>query len=174
MNKSNSTYIRVAVLGLLLVALVFALYSSFVKDPDAVKVGKAAPNFSLQQLNGPALTLSDLKGKGVVLNFWGTWCEPCKKEMPALQRKYNEFKDKGLVVVGVNIGETPVAVEPFVKQFGVTFPILMDSQSQITKLYRIGPIPSTFFISPEGKVEEIFLGQLNEALITEKVTKILP
>ncbi|TGU42384.1 redoxin domain-containing protein, partial [Mesorhizobium sp. M00.F.Ca.ET.186.01.1.1] len=93
--------------------------SSFVKDPNAVKVGGDAPNFSLEQLNGPELALDDLKGKGVVLNFWGTWCEPCKKEMPALQEQYNKFKDKGLVVVGVNIGEAPVAVEPFVKQFGV-------------------------------------------------------
>lgn len=174
MNKSNRTYIRVAVLGLLLVALVFALYSSFVKDPNAVKVGRSAPNFSLQQLNGPELALSDLKGKGVVLNFWGTWCEPCKKELPALQQQYTQFKDKGLVVLGVNIGESPVAVEPFVKQFGVTFPILLDSESQITKLYRIGPIPTTFFISPDGDVEEIFIGQLNEAMITEKVSKILP
>ncbi|KQL49250.1 thiol-disulfide oxidoreductase ResA [Brevibacillus choshinensis] len=174
MNKSNRTYIRVAVLGLLLVALVFALYSSFVKDPNAVKVGRSAPNFSLQQLNGPELALGDLKGKGVILNFWGTWCEPCKKEMPALQQQYNQFKDKGLVVLGVNIGESPVAVEPFVKQFGVNFPILLDSESQITKLYRIGPIPTTFFISPDGDVEEIFIGQLNEAMITEKVKKILP
>ncbi len=174
MNKSNRTYIRVAVLGLLLVALVFALYSSFVKDPNAVKVGKAAPNFSLQQLNGPEMALSDLKGKGVVLNFWGTWCEPCKKELPALQQQYNQFKDKGLVVVGVNIGESPVAVDPFVKQFGVNFPILLDSESQITKLYRIGPIPTTFFISPDGDVEEIFIGQLNEAMIAQKVSKILP
>lgn len=174
MNKSNRTYIRVAVLGLLLVALVFALYSSFVKDPNAVKVGKAAPNFSLQQLNGPDMALGDLKGKGVVLNFWGTWCEPCKKELPALQQQYDQFKDKGLVVVGVNIGESPVAVEPFVKQFGVNFPILLDSQSQITKLYRIGPIPTTFFISPDGDVEEIFIGQLNEAMIAQKVSKILP
>ncbi|WNC17204.1 thiol-disulfide oxidoreductase ResA [Brevibacillus brevis] len=174
MNKSNRTYIRVAVLGLLLVALVFALYSSFVKDPNAVKVGSAAPNFSLQQLNGPEMALGDLKGKGVVLNFWGTWCEPCKKELPALQQQYNQFKDKGLVVIGVNIGESPVAVEPFVKQFGVNFPILLDSDSQITKLYRIGPIPTTYFISPDGDVEEIFIGQLNEAMIAEKVTKILP
>ncbi|MDR7314029.1 MULTISPECIES: thiol-disulfide oxidoreductase ResA [Brevibacillus] len=174
MNKSNRTYIRVAVLGLLLVALVFALYSSFVKDPNAVKVGKAAPNFSLQQLNGPDMALGDLKGKGVVLNFWGTWCEPCKKELPALQQQYDQFKDKGLVVVGVNIGESTVAVEPFVKQFGVNFPILLDSQSQITKLYRIGPIPTTFFISPDGDVEEIFIGQLNEAMIAQKVSKILP
>ncbi|GED24029.1 thiol-disulfide oxidoreductase ResA [Brevibacillus agri] len=174
MNKSNRTYVRIAVLGLLLVALVFALYSSFVKDPNAVKVGRDAPNFSLEQLNGPELALDDLKGKGVVLNFWGTWCEPCKKEMPALQEQYSKFKDKGLVVLGVNIGESPVAVEPFVKQFGVEFPILLDRQSQITKLYRIGPIPTTFFIAPDGEVKEIFIGQLNEAMIADKLSKILP
>ena len=174
MNKSNRTYVRIAVLGLLLVALVFALYSSFVKDPQAVKVGSNAPNFSLEQLNGPEMALGDLKGKGVVLNFWGTWCEPCKEELPALQAQYDKFKDKGLVVLGVNIGESPIAVEPFVKQFNVTFPIVLDRQSQITKLYRIGPIPTTFFISPEGEVKEIFIGQLNEAMIADKVSKILP
>lgn len=174
MNKKNRIYIRVAILGLLLVALVFALYSSFVKDPNAVKVGSKAPNFSLEQLHGSELALADLNGKGVVLNFWGTWCEPCKAEMPALQEKYETYKDKGLVVVGVNIGESPITIEPFIKQFGIDFPILLDRKSQITKLYRIGPIPTTFFISPEGKVEDIFIGQLNEAMIESKVEKILP
>ncbi|MBY0084458.1 thiol-disulfide oxidoreductase ResA [Brevibacillus sp. M2.1A] len=174
MNKSNRTYVRIAVLGVLLVALVFALYSSFVKDPGAVKVGSDAPNFSLEQLNGPELALESLKGKGVILNFWGTWCEPCKEEMPALQKQYTKFKDKGLVVIGVNIGESPVAVEPFVKQFEIDFPILLDRQSEITKLYRIGPIPTTFFIDPDGEVQEVFIGQLDEAMIESKVTKILP
>jgi len=94
--------------------------------------------------------------------------------MPALQKQYEAYKDKGLVIVGVNIGETPVAVEPFLKQFGVTFPILMDRESQITKLYRIDKIPSTFFIDPDGEVKEIFLGPLNEDMIAEKVAKILP
>lgn len=174
MDKQNRIYIRVAILGVLLVALVFALYSSFVKDPNAVKVGKTAPNFSLERLDGGELVLSDLRGKGVVLNFWGTWCEPCKAEMPALQKKYETYKDQGLEVVGVNIGESPITVEPFIKQYGVGFPIVLDRKSQITKLYRIGPIPTTFFISPEGKVEEIYIGQLNEALIASKVEKILP
>lgn len=174
MDKQNRIYIRVAILGVLLVALVFALYSSFVKDPNAVKVGKTAPNFSLERLDGGELALSDLRGKGVVLNFWGTWCEPCKAEMPALQKKYETYKNQGLEVVGVNIGESPITVEPFIKQYGVDFPIVLDRKSQITKLYRIGPIPTTFFISPEGKVEEIFIGQLNEALIASKVEKILP
>lgn len=174
MNKNNRTYIRVAILGVLLAALVFAVYSSFVKDPHAVKVGKEAPNFSLEQLNGPPIALSDLRGKGVVLNFWGSWCEPCKKEMPDLQQQYEAYKDKGLIVIGINIGESPVAVEPFVKQFGLTFPILLDRQSQITKLYRIGPIPSTYFIDADGKVKEIFIGPLNENSISEKVANILP
>ena len=174
MNKKNRIYVRVAILGVLLVALVFALYSSFVKDPDAVKEGKAAPNFSLERLDGGELALADLRGKGVVLNFWGTWCEPCKEEMPALQKQYEVFRDKGLEVIGVNIAESPITIEPYIKQFGVEFPILLDRQSQITKLYRIGPIPTTFFISPEGTVEEIFVGQLNEAMIASKVEKILP
>jgi peroxiredoxin len=174
MNKKNRIYVRVAILGVLLVALVFALYSSFVKDPNAVKVGKAAPNFSLERLDGSEVALSDLRGKGVVLNFWGTWCEPCKAEMPALQQNYEKYKDQGLEVIGVNIGESPVTINPFIEQYGVHFPILLDRQSQITKLYRIGPIPTTFFISPDGTVEEIFIGQLNEALIASKVEKILP
>ena len=174
MNKKNRIYVRVAILGVLLVALVFALYSSFVKDPDAVKEGKAAPNFSLERLDGGELALADLRGKGVVLNFWGTWCKPCKEEMPALQKQYEVFRDKGLEVIGVNIAESPITIEPYIKQFGVEFPILLDRQSQITKLYRIGPIPTTFFISPEGTVEEIFVGQLNEAMIASKVEKILP
>jgi peroxiredoxin len=174
MNKSNRTYLRVAILGILLVALIYALYTSLNKEPNAVKVGSKAPNFSLEQLDGPPLVLDDLKGKGVILNFWGTWCEPCKAEMPALQKQYDKYKDKGLVVVGLNIGESPITIEPFVKELGVNFPIVMDRKSEITKLYRIGPIPTTFFISPEGEVAEIFIGEMKEAYIESQVKKILP
>jgi peroxiredoxin len=174
MNKSNRTYIRVAILGVLLVALVFAIYSSLEKDPNAVKVGRMAPNFSLEQLNGSPITLSDLRGKGVVLNFWGTWCVPCKQEMPALQKQYEAYKDKGIAIIGVNISESPITIEPFLKQHGINFPILLDRKSEITKLYRIGPIPTTFFIDAEGKVKEIFIGQMNESIIADKVAKILP
>jgi len=174
MDKSNRTYIRVAILGVLLVALVFAIYSSLEKDPKAVKVGRDAPNFRLEQMNGAPITLSDLRGKGVVLNFWGTWCVPCKEEMPALQKQYEALKDKGLVIVGVNISESPITIEPFLKQYGISFPILLDRKSEVTKLYRIGPIPTTFFIDADGEVQEIFIGQMNESMIADKVAKILP
>jgi peroxiredoxin len=173
MNKTSRTSIRVAILGVLLIALVFALYTSFVKDPNQVKAGHEAPNFRLQQLNGSVMKLSDLKGKAVVLNFWGTWCEPCKAEMPALQKQYDTHKEKGLVVIGVNIGETPVAIQSFVDQYGVSFPILLDRDLQITKLYRIGPIPTTFFIDRDGEIEEIFVGQMTDTIISQKVAQIL-
>ncbi|GAA4709395.1 thiol-disulfide oxidoreductase ResA [Brevibacillus fulvus] len=174
MDKKNRTYIRIIILGVLLVALIFAIYSSVVKDPGVVKAGDEAPNFSLQQLNGSNVKLTDLRGKGVVLNFWGTWCEPCKTEMPALQKQYEALKDKGLVVVGVNIGETEVAVDPFVKSLGVQFPILMDRKSDVTKLYKIGQIPASYFIDEDGVVRDIFVGQMSEEFIADKVAKILP
>lgn len=174
MDKKNRTYIRIAILGVLLVALVFAIYTSLDKDPNAVKIGRKAPNFSLEQLNGSPIALADLKGKGVVLNFWGSWCDPCKAEMPELQKQHEAYKDKGLVIIGVNIGESPITVQPFVKQYGINFPIMLDRASEITKLYRIGPIPTTFFIDKDGEVKEIFIGQMNEQIMTEKVAKILP
>lgn len=174
MNKKSRTYIRIAILAVLLMALVFAIYSSVTKDSKTVKVGSDAPNFSLQQLDGTAVKLSDLRGKAVILNFWGTWCEPCKAEMPALQKQYEAYKDKGLVVLGINIGETPIAVQPFLKEYGVHFPILMDRKSEITKLYKIGQIPASYFIDKDGVVRDTFLGQMSEKLISEKVAKILP
>jgi len=173
MDKSKRTSIRVAILGVILLALIFAIYSSINQDPNEVKIGREAPNFSLPQLQGEPIKLSDLRGKAVVLNFWGTWCEPCKEEMPALQKQYEALKDQGLVVLGVNIGETPVAVQPFVDEMGVTFPILLDRDSQITKLYRIIPIPTTFFIDRDGEVSDIFVGPMTEQIIADKVGKIL-
>jgi peroxiredoxin len=173
MDKKTRTFIRIAILGVLLAAFVFAIYSS-VTDTTVVKAGKKAPVFSLPQLNGESIKLSDLKGKAVVLNFWGTWCEPCKAEMPALQKQYEAYKDKGLVVIGINIGETPVAVEPFVKGLGVEFPILLDRKSEITKLYKIGEIPASYFLDEDGVVRDIVVGQMTEKMISDKVAKILP
>ncbi|MFM1652768.1 thiol-disulfide oxidoreductase ResA [Brevibacillus sp. B_LB10_24] len=172
MNKRSRTPIRIAILGVLLVALVFAIYSSYAKSGE-VGVGDAAPNFSLKQLDGTPMKLSDLQGKAVLLNFWASWCDPCKAEMPDLEKEYGKWKDKGLVVVGVNIGETPLIVNQFVEPRGLTFPILLDAKNEITKLYNIGPIPTSFFIDANGKVVDKVVGQMNEAIIESKVAKIL-
>ncbi|MBO8163061.1 MAG: thiol-disulfide oxidoreductase ResA [Brevibacillus sp.] len=173
MGKQNRMFIRVAILGVLLAALVFAVYSSLASD-SVLKAGDAAPNFQLEQLGGGSITLNDLRGKGVVLNFWGSWCKPCEAEMPELEKQYQKHKDDGVVFIGVNIGQTPVTVETFVKQVGVTFPILLDREREITKLYKIGPIPTTYFIDKDGKITDILVVQLTEEMIEEKLAKIMP
>lgn len=174
MNNKNRTPIRVAILVVLLAALIFAVYSSFKKDSSTIAVGETAPNFSLQQLDGKEVKLADLRGKGVVLNFWGSWCVPCKTEMPELEKQSQAFTSKGVVFTGVNIGESPITVKQFVDQVGVTFPIWLDQQREITRLYNIGPIPTTFFIDKDGVVKDVVIGQMNAAIIQEKVAKILP
>ena len=173
MWKKNRTPIRMAILGVLLVALVFAIYSSYASE-DTIRVGDTAPNFSLKQLDGTEAKLSDLRGQAVILNFWGSWCGPCKNEMPELERHYQQFKDEGLVVVGVNVAESPITVQQFVDQVGVTFPIWLDQKGkEVTKLYKVGPLPTTFFIDRKGKVADIFIGEMKEHTLKPRIAKIL-
>lgn len=173
MVKQNRTWLRVAILSVLLAALVFAVYSSFQKDTSTLKVGDTAPNFSLPQLDGSQVKLSDFQGKAVVLNFWGSWCVPCKTEMPDLEKQYQLHKNNRIVFTGVNIGESAITAKQFISQVGVTFPIWLDQQREITRLYKIGPIPTTFFIDKNGVIKDVFIGQMNEQLLQEKVAKIL-
>jgi peroxiredoxin len=174
MNSNTRTPIRMAILGVILLALVYAIYTSVTAE-EKISARDQSPDFSLQSLQQKeTVTLSDLKGKGVILNFWGSWCGPCLNEMPALEKQYQKWKDKGLVILGINIGETPVSVNNFVKEVGVTFPILLDRKREVTKLYHIGRIPASYFISPQGEIVEIFEGQMSESFIEERVKKILP
>ncbi|TPG89631.1 thiol-disulfide oxidoreductase ResA [Brevibacillus laterosporus] len=173
MNKQKRTSMRVAILGVLLVALVFAVYTSFAK-PNEIKKGDKAPNFSLQSLEGQPMTLADLKGKGVILNFWGSWCEPCRNEMPDLEKVWLANKDQNIVIVGVNVGESEVSAEQFVRQVKTTFPILMDKQKEVTRVYNIGKMPTTFYIDQDGIVRDIMFGQMNEKSINSMLEKIRP
>jgi len=173
MDKQQRTAMRIAILGVLVAALVFALYSSL-KPDEVVDAGDKAPNFSLPVLGGGTMKLSDLQGKPVVLNFWASWCEPCKAEMPDLVKQYELNKDKGVVFVGVDIGEGQVVVQQFAERMKMTFPILLDESREITKLYNIGPIPTTFFIDKDGEVVVKKEGQMNEAFIADSLTKIMP
>lgn len=172
MGKKNRTPIRIAILGVLLAALVFAVYSSFASEP-VLEAGDTAPNFQLEQLGGGTVTLSELRGTPVVLNFWGTWCKPCEKEMPELEKQFQKYGDK-VAFLGVNIGQGELVVEKFVQQVGVTFPILLDKKKEITKLYNIGPIPTTYFIDQNGKISDILIVQLTEQMIEQQLAKLLP
>lgn len=173
--KSSRTIIRIMILTVIFAGIGLAIYNQFLKDKTAVKVESPAPDFVLKTLDGGSFQLSKYQGKGVVLNFWGSWCDPCKEEMPALEKTYQSFKDKGVVLVGVNIGETDVSIHSFKDRYGLNFPIAMDTKKEITQLYEIGPIPTTYFIDKTGIVKKVVIGgPMSEQTIADNMKEIVP
>jgi len=175
-NKKRNRFItRLIILTVLAGAVVFTIYSSFTKEKhDILKVGDVAPDFALVDLDGESHRLSDYKGQGVFLNFWGTWCAPCKKEMPAMGRQYQVYKDQGVQVLAVNIAESDLKVRTFAEQYGMTFPTLIDKNKSVMQAYSIRPLPTTLLINPEGKIVKIITGEMSEKSIQGYMEQIKP
>lgn len=122
-------------------------------------VGRAAPNFVLQDVDGSEVTLTDLRGEHVLVNFWASWCAPCKAETPALQSLHEDRPDD-LVVVGINMQEPPDTARAFAEQFAVSYPIVLDRDGDVTNAYRLTGPPTSFLIDAEGVIVAIFIGEL--------------
>lgn len=138
------------------------------------RVGSSAPDFTLARSDGETVTLSDLQGQAVILNFWATWCAPCRAEMPALERVYQAGQDKGLVVLGVNQMEPKERVERFLAEMKVTFPIVLDFDAEVGRIYRVYAMPTTYFIDRQGVIRDVVIGgPLSEALLQSKVGALL-
>ncbi|MCS6963028.1 peroxiredoxin [Thermoflexus sp.] len=171
-------------MGIALVALVGGIWliGSRVHEAglavrEAPQPGYRAPRFSLRNLEGKTLSLSDLQGRAVVLNFWATWCPPCRAEMPAFQRLYARYADQGLMVIGVNatMGDDLAAVLAFRQDYHLTFPILLDETGEVNRSYRVTALPTTFFIDPQGIVRDVVVGgPLSEAAIEARLSTLLP
>lgn len=137
------------------------LLTGMAKRPPLV--GGPVPHFQLDTLNGGPAKISDYRGKVVLLNFWATWCTPCKKEMPEIQAAYEAFKDNDFVVLGVNFGEKPKEAEKLVKEMGLTFPILLDRKVKVAERHDVISLPVTFFIDSKGIIKErVFGGTLTK------------
>jgi peroxiredoxin len=149
--------------------------SSASARPESIPLrGHPAPDFTLQTLDGGELSLSDLRGKAVVLNFWATWCPPCQAEMPELQAAYEAYAPGGLVVLGVNQAEDRATVQAFLDERNLTFPVALDSQYEASQLYQVNSLPTTFFIDRDGVIREIVIGQMNAALLKQQLRSIYP
>lgn len=120
-------------------------------------IGDYAPDFVLEDLQGEEFSLSDSKGKYLLLNFWATWCPACREEMPDLKQFYLDNKND-VVVVGVNLGESKKVVQNFITKGGYGYPILMDYTKELSYIYQISVIPTTYLISPEGRIEYVKRG----------------
>lgn len=174
-KKRNRLVMRSAILLMLVAAIGYTIYNSATADDvSLLEVGDEAPNFALQDLDGKQHKLSDYRGQGVFLNFWGTWCEPCKKEMPAMDRQFNAYKDKGVHVLAVNIAQSNFEVQSFSDQFKLSFPIVIDKTKDVMTAYNIRPLPTTVLVNPEGKIERIITGEMTEQDIEGYMESIKP
>jgi peroxiredoxin len=146
-------------------------------QPGAVaKEGFSAPDFTLDLLGGGKVTLSDLRGKMVLVNFWTSWCPPCRQEMPAIESVYRSYKDIGLVVIGLNLTaqDSKQDAASFAQEVGVTFPIALDLDNSVGALYRVTALPTSFFIDRKGVIRSVIVGgPMSEALIQSKVEELL-
>lgn len=136
--------------------------------------GFAAPDFALETLDGQTVTLSDLQGQAVLVNFWASWCLPCREEMPAIQQVYEQYHDQGFVVLAVNLQEQDAQVAAFADQLGLTFPILMDRDGSVFDRYQVSALPSTFFVDQAGVIQDVAVGgPLSRAFIESQVAPLL-
>ena len=140
--------------------------------------GQRGPVFTLQTLDGRTVTLEEHAGAVVILNFWATWCQPCTVEMPALEALWREYRERGLVVLGVSEdrGAPRALIEPYVRNLGLTFPILLDPDVATGQAWRVTALPATFLIRPGGEVAAMALGarEWNSAPMRALIETLLP
>ncbi len=137
---------------------IFVLLLFLSSSAQAVSVNNMAPDFTLSSSTKQNIRLAELRGQVIMLNFWATWCNPCRVEIPHLQKLYDQYKDIGFTVLGVNIDNNKTKAAKMAQDLGAKFPILFDNTQTVSKLYSIKAMPFTMLIDRDGKVREIFYG----------------
>ncbi|MED4584734.1 TlpA disulfide reductase family protein [Brevibacillus choshinensis] len=173
--KSNNLFAIVALLALLgwgLYVQGTTPHEQPVSQAVGIQKGNLAPDFELLTPEGKSIKLSDLRGQKVIVNLWATWCPPCRAEIPDMQAFYEENKDKGVVILGVNLTSTENSVEnvaAFIKGYGMTFPVVLDVDKQVAVQYQAISIPTSYMIDSNGVIREKFIGPMDQ----EKMANII-
>jgi len=144
---------NLSLLGLLLILLLGAGRLSAAQPTPAA-------DFTLKSRSGENIKLSELRGKVVMINFWASWCGPCRQEMPLLEQLYQRYQPLGFTLLGINVEEDPSAAEKMLRDIPVSFPILFDKTNAVSKLYQVSAMPSTFLVDRSGNVRYLHKGYL--------------
>ncbi len=134
--------------------------------------GALAPDFTLVNLEGENVSLSDFQGQPVMINLWATWCGPCRIEMPTIQSRFEKYRDEGFIVLAVNFDERKADVQAFGDEFGLTFQILLDPGAKVQKLYRTRSYPTSFFVDRKGVIQVQHIGVMTEGNLDGNLAQI--
>ena len=146
--------------GILVATLGFLPFDVWSMGSRVPTVGMQAEDFRLTDLEGKSQSLSQYRGKIVLVNFWATWCKPCRTEMPAMQASFDKLRDKGFVILAVNELEDNAKVREYIKQYGYTYPVLMDRDNKVANQFGVFGLPVSVFIDEKGVVQEYIKGGL--------------
>lgn len=136
-------------------------------------VGTSAPALTLSLFDGRELSLADLRGQVVVVNFWASWCIPCRDEAPALEQVWREYEGRGVVFVGIDVKDNEARARAFIEEFGLTYSNGPDPYSAISESYRITGVPETFFITRDGQVAGLYVGPISETQLRATLEEVL-
>jgi cytochrome c biogenesis protein CcmG/thiol:disulfide interchange protein DsbE len=159
---------------LYLVAILLVLVGGLVR---AQSPGETAPAFSLKTLDGEAVSLSDYAGHPVLINFWASWCKPCRVEMPLLVSAHRAHQQAGLAVLAINLSDQEGStkdIRTFQAEFQMPFPVLLDNKGKARKLYRLRGVPTSIFVGSDGVVRSVHPGPITEAVMQQRLAEILP
>ena len=168
-RRSAQLVVFAAALVLLLASLA---YGATTRGSGQLQAGPA-PAFTLELFDGGEISLSDLQGQIVVLNFWASWCPPCREEAPTLESMWQRYSGQGVSVIGVNYQDTEPPARAFVKEFGITYPNGPDARSRIARAYGVQGVPETFVITQEGEIAKVFVGSPTEGQVTAVLEELL-
>ncbi len=157
-----------------LVLLVGSLSSAPAAERTVLKIGDPPPRFTLAGLDGKTVTIpDDLAGKAVVIHFWADWCPYCLDEMPVLESLYRQYRQQGLVIYAVNVGQGPEAAKAFVDRVRVSYPVLLDREGRTAKQYDVLGLPRTFFLDRKGRIKYKLLGEASEDMLRKLIQNTL-
>jgi cytochrome c biogenesis protein CcmG, thiol:disulfide interchange protein DsbE len=150
-SRTRRRLVRVVIV--LAPALVFVglLWYALMRSGSQATVGDTAPEFELPTLSGDTLSSADLKGHPVVINFWASWCLPCREEAPLLERTWRQYRDEGVMFLGVNIKDAESDAKAFVEEFDITYPVVRDLDQELTRSFGVRGLPETFFVDHEWR-----------------------
>lgn len=172
--KKNRLWTRSIILFVMVAAIGYTFYNHFSEERGLVDGGDEAPNFVLENMDGERVELSELQGQGVYVNFWATYCTYCRQKMEYLKEYHEEYEEKGVQVLSVNVDETSLQVERHQQRYGIDYDLYIDRNMLVSNAYGVGVLPSVFLIDENGVVVERQVGGKTEEDVVAALEELVP